>query len=126
MTDEVEEAIQELKDVYGEQNVSATPDQQGGAYVFVQNLDIGGKYTPSIIWCGFYLTHMYPTPDVYPHFVNPDLQRADRTPLSSTFQKVQWQNRDAIQVSRRSNHWNPSLDTAQLKLEKVLKWMKEQ
>jgi hypothetical protein len=34
-------------------------------------------------------------------------------------------DRPAAQVSRRSNRWNPALDTATLKLMRVLRWFAE-
>lgn len=127
MKENVLEAINELKIAYGEGNVSAVPDGEGGAYVIVSNLDLGEKYTPSIVWCGFRITHMYPEGQVYPHYLNPDLKRTDGQNYGSGFQsKIQWNNKETIQVSRTSKNWNPALDTAQLKLEKLIAWIKEQ
>ena len=41
-------------------------------------------------------------------------------------QAVEWQSRPALQLSRRSNGWNPSRDTAGLKAAKVLSWFADQ
>jgi len=127
MTKEVEEAIQELKSAYGPENVTSTPDSEGGAYVLVSNLFIGEKYTPSTIWCRFRITHMYPLAQVYPHFVNSELKRSDNQPLGEGFSSspVVHNEIQTVQVSRTSKKWNPATDTAQIKLEKVLKWMIE-
>jgi hypothetical protein len=127
MTEEVQQAIEELKLAYGDGNVEATPDNEGGAYVVVNDLDLCDKYEPVKTFCGFRITHMYPEAQVYPHFIVPDLKRADKNPLGAGFSKpMQWNDREVIQVSRKSNHWNPAVDTAQIKLEKVLKWIREQ
>ena len=127
MTKEVEEAIQELQIAYGPENVTSTPDSDGGAYVLVNNLFIGEKYTPSTIWCRFRITHMYPQAQIYPHFVNLGLKRSDNQPLGEGFSSaaIVHNEIETIQVSRTSRKWNPATDTAQIKLEKVLKWIIE-
>jgi hypothetical protein len=126
LTVEVSEAIKEVKDVFGEDNVEVTSDGSGGAVVIVQKIDVGEKFTPRFIWCGFHISHVYPAADVYPHFVNEGLKRVNNDPLGSGFSgPVDWQNRKAIQVSRRSNRWNPANDTAYLKLEKVIKFIQD-
>jgi len=126
MTAEVEEAIKELESAYGAQNVQVTLDADGGAYVIVSNLNIGEKYAPSVIWCRFRVTHMYPQAQVYPHFVNLDLKRTDGAALGVGFASpVAHNDIQTVQVSRSSKNWNPASDTAQIKLEKVLQWIKE-
>ena len=126
-TKEVAEAIEELKLVYETENVSATEDGEGGAYVIVKGLVIGEKYIPSTIWCGFRITYMYPEAQVYPHFVNPELKRADEANFGGGFSKdVSWNKLTTVQISRSSKVWKASIDTAQLKLEKVLQWIREQ
>jgi hypothetical protein len=127
MTTEVEEAIKELENAYGAENVQATADSDGGAYVMVSNLDIGEKYVPSVIWCRFRVTHMYPQAQVYPHFVNAELKRSDSAGFGTGFASPVVHNEiQTVQVSRSSKNWNPATDTAQIKLEKVLQWIKEQ
>jgi len=127
ITKEVAEAIEELKSVYGADNVDTKEDGEGGAYVIVKGLSIGDKYIPSSIWCGFRITYMYPEAQVYPHFVNEELKRADGKDFGSGFsKKVSWNNLMTVQISRSSKNWRASIDTAQLKLEKVLQWIREQ
>jgi hypothetical protein len=124
---EVQEAIDELKVVYGEGSVEVTEDGEGGAYVIVSNADLGEKYAPAVSWCGFRITFMYPDAQVYPHFFTPDLKRTDGKALGTGFGvNVTWNNRNTVQVSRKSGNWNSAVDTAQIKLEKVLQWLKEQ
>ena len=127
MKSEVEKAIKEIEDTYGKEHVEVQPDSDGGAYIVVSNIDLGNKFMPSTIWCGFLINHMYPISDVYPHFINPDFQYSGdlgKPKGSFQFDKI-WNERKAVQVSRRSKRWNPSQDTALLKLEKVIKFIKE-
>lgn len=123
LTAEVDDAIDEIRRHFDQTVTTVVEDGQGGAYVFVEDVDLGGKYSPARSWIGFHVTFQYPYSDVYPHFVRGDLARADGTGLGEAMSSGQFQGRQAIQVSRRSNHLNPATDTALLKLLKVLDWM---
>jgi hypothetical protein len=39
---------------------------------------------------------------------------------------AQWQGSPALQISRRSKNLDPLVDTAALKLKKVLQWIQQQ
>ncbi|HVV12775.1 hypothetical protein [Amycolatopsis sp.] len=41
-------------------------------------------------------------------------------------QLVDWSGRAALQLSRRSNRWNPARDNAALKAQKVITWFTTQ
>ncbi len=124
MTPEVEEAILELKEAFPGHAVEVTPDADGGAYVVIQDLPLGPKYTPECAWVGFVIGFQYPSADVYPLFTEPTLARVDGASLGDGFQQpVDWQGRKSTQISRRSNALNPAEDTALLKLYKVLEWL---
>lgn len=134
MTLEVQEAIEALKQAYGEENIEVKPEVQGGAYIIVKNIPIGDKFIPTDIWCGFLINYTYPESDVYPHFVNEDLKKNNESPedlgknaterLGAGYAgPVDWNDRKAIQISRRSNRWSPAQDTALIKLTKVINWM---
>ena len=127
MTPEVEIAIAELMQVFAEHNIDVDPEDQGGAYVVVHDLGIGEHYTPSLTWIGFTINFQYPRSDVYPHFIDPDIHRIDGAGFGQGISgPTNWHNRSAIQISRRSNHWNPTYDTATIKLLKVLEWIRKQ
>lgn len=127
MTPEVEAAIHEVKQVFPGHVVEVTPEPQGGAYVVVHDLSIGSQYAPTTTWIGFLITFQYPFADVYPHFVAPDLGRTDGTIHKAGITGPSpWNGRQALQVSRRSNHWSAATDTAALKLAKVLEWLRSQ
>jgi hypothetical protein len=125
MTPEVQQAIKELETAYVGHRVDVEAEVQGGAYVIVYDLVLGDSYVPSTTWFGFLITFQYPRADVYPHFVDPQLRRADGRSLGEGFSgPTQWQGRSAVQISRRSNRLNPAIDTASTKLAKVIEWVK--
>jgi hypothetical protein len=125
MTPEVEAAIAEIKEAFPGSEIEVISEPQGGAYVVVQNLAIGERFIPSTTWVGFLITFQYPDADVYPHFIRGDLKRADGQSFPSGISgPTTWQNRPAMQVSRRSNHWAAGVDTAASKLAKVLSWLR--
>jgi len=125
MTPEVEAALAEIQAAFPEHRVEVEPEGQGGAYVIVHDLPIGEQYAPSTSWVGFVIPYQYPYADCYPHFMDGRIQRADGRALGEAISgPTPWQNRSALQVSRRSNALNPATDTAALKLLKVLEWMK--
>ena len=127
MNPDVIAAIEEIRAAFPEHRVEVMPEAQGGAYVIVHDLDVGTQYAPAKSWCGFLITFQYPRADVYPHFVDGNLRRKDGSSYGGGISgPVNWQSRSALQVSRRSNHWNPTVDTAAAKLSKVLEWLRTQ
>lgn len=126
MTPTVSEAIEELKTTFDGCRFSVEEDEEGGAYVRLEPVDPGASYIQRETWVGFRITAQYPYADVYPHFVRHDLRRTDGKPLGTGMSISQFRGAPAVQVSRRSNHLNPVIDTAALKLRKVLTWMASQ
>ena len=125
LTDEVGQAIQEIRLAHPEAELVVIEDGNGGANVIVDAVSLGDRYVPSETWIGFHITFQYPNADVYPHFVRGDLKRADGSPLGvGMAQNQTWQGRPAVQVSRRSNRLDPNVQTAEIKLEKVLEWIR--
>lgn len=125
MTPEVQQAIEEIKTNFPNTQIDIEEESQGGAHVTVHDLDIGSQYIPAKSWVVFTIGFQYPMADVYPHFINSEIKREDGKELGEGFSRGQtWQKKEAIQVSRRSNHLNPLLDTAATKLHKVLEWIR--
>lgn len=125
MNVEVEQAIEETRITFPGHRMEVEPDKDGGAYVIVHDLVLGERFKPSRTWCGFHITFQYPHGDVYPHFIDPSVKRADGTDIprqDGVSGPVQWQERSALQLSRRSRRWNAAVDTAAIKLLKVLEW----
>lgn len=126
MTPEVAGAIDEIRAAFPDATVSVREDPDGGAFLTVDPVDLGAAYVQDETWVKFHITFQYPQSDVYPHFVRPDLARADGQPLGEGMSPVPSDNDDepATQISRRSNQLNPATDTAALKLLKVLTWLR--
>lgn len=122
LTEPVVDALTELRTLFKEASVEATPDGAGGAMVVIDEVDIGPKYSPKVTWLGFHLNSVYPYSDVYPHYIG-RVERADGSAHGAAVQVVDWQGRPALQLSRRSNRWNPNRDNATLKAQKVLSWL---
>lgn len=120
---EVGRAINEIADAFLDATVSAEADGEGGAYVFVRDVALAPIYRQRGTWVGFHITYTYPSADVYPHYVREDLCRVDGASLGAGMSPAPFRDRPAIQLSRRSNRLNPAMDTALLKLQKVLRWL---
>ena len=125
-TPAVEKAIGEIRLTFEGCDVAVEADGSGGAVVVVRGVVLGQPYVQSKAWFGFEVTYQYPYADVYPHFTGAELARSDGDGLGSGFGSASFRGHPAIQISRRSNGLNPKTDTAALKLQKVVKWMKEQ
>lgn len=132
VTPEIEVAISEVQAQHADATVTFFPDGDGGAFVTLDKTPLASQYNQTETWIKFHITVNYPVADVYPHFIEPSVRltgasHADATPLGEgtslgTF-KFANENLHAIQISRRSNHLNPEIDTAALKLTKVLHWL---
>jgi hypothetical protein len=129
MNASVEQAVAQLRMTFEGHRIDIEPDSDGGAYVRVHDLDLGDQYEPHKSWMAFHITFQYPHADVYPHFCVTGLKKngAEVTP---PFHKGEWKTptvaEPATSVSRRSNHIDPAVDTAAIKLLKVLEWMGKQ
>lgn len=124
MTAAVAQAIEELTAQFPDSVVTATETGDGGAWVHLEPVSIGGSYTHPSSWVAFQVTFTYPDADVYPHFMRADLTRTDGQPLGESFSSGSYgpSNTPAVQVSRRS----PEIlrNDATAKLLKVLEWVR--
>lgn len=131
MNPAVEKAIADIRATFAGHTVDVEPDPDGGAHVTVHDLRLGDQYTPSVSWVAFHITFQYPHADVYPHFCVAGLKKRGED-VTPPFHKGDWKTPTmtnavaATSVSRRSNHWNPAVDTAAIKLMKVLEWIRSQ
>jgi hypothetical protein len=129
LTPSVAQAIEEIKKAFPGITLEVEADADGGAFVKAHPFDIGSQFQPRESWCAFRITFQYPCADVYPHYFVPDLKRNDGKPLGAAINpNHQWQHLEttepATMVSRRSNRLDSSIDTAALKLAKVLTWIR--
>lgn len=127
----VAEALKEIRSSFAAHRIEHEPDGQGGAFVRVHDVEIGISFRPSTSWIGFQITFQYPFADVYPHYIRPDVSRVDGRALSAPLHinnsfPVTSGAVPAVMVSRRSNHRDPVMDTAVVKLAKVLAWLRSQ
>lgn len=124
MTPDVEAALEELRRGLPDNPVTSHEDGEGGAYVIAENVELGGPWAQPSTWIGFRIPFSYPYADVYPHFVRGDLCRTDNGALGEALTSTTFDGRAAVQISRRSSHRDPSVETALLKLLKVIEWLR--
>lgn len=124
MTPEVSTAIAQIEDAFPEKAIDIFDLGDGGARVILQNIELSQSYTPQTTWIGFIIGFQYPRADVYPHYIDPEIKRIDANALGEGFSgPMEWQGRNSIQVSRKSNRLDPTVDTAATKLAKVIDWI---
>lgn len=104
MTPSVAAAIEGLKKAFPNATVTVlAEDGNGGAFVLVDGIELGPKFSPTKTWFGAQLPASLPYADVYPLFMGAEVKRADGVALSGPLSGLNWQGRQAIQVSRRNN-----------------------
>ncbi|WP_419924736.1 hypothetical protein [Candidatus Poriferisocius sp.] len=126
MKPEIEEALEELKECFPDSEVVSVGIEDGGVFVSIDPVDPGPAYVQQETWLKFAISFQYPSADVYPLFVRPDLARVDDGEHGEGFSRAEFNGEAALQLSRRSNRLNPAIDTACLKVNKVLAWMRAQ
>lgn len=121
----LDEVLAELRAHFDTTTVDVTPDGTGGVYVIVDRVSVGPGFTPSTTWLGFQVSAAYPDADIYPHYVGA-LTRTDGQPHGEAIQPTTWQGRPdepALQISRRSHHRDPAVDTVVNKAVRILAWL---
>ena len=96
----------------------------GGAIVEINPVDVGPVFSPQETWMKFAISFQYPHADIYPLFVRPDLVRTDGQQHGEGISLTSFEGEPALQLSRRSNHLNPEIDTAAIKVTKVIEWLR--
>jgi len=110
VTAAIGDAVAELERLFGA--VDVEPDQSGGAYVTVRELDVGQRWTPQVLPLTFQLAYNYPYSAVYPFYCPAGLQRADGAAWPPALQLVTWRDRQVVQISLRASRWSPAHDSA--------------
>nr|WP_062337544.1 hypothetical protein [Herbidospora sakaeratensis] len=118
------EALDAVRAHFAGLPVEVVPDGAGGAHVLVEGVEVGPLYTPNVTWLGFHLNSAYPHSDVYPHYVG-KVARVDGAPHGEAISDCEYQRRTALQLSRKSNKWDATVDSAANKAERVLKWFRD-
>lgn len=135
---EVEEALDELDAGAPGNGVQFVEDADGGAFVLVDGVAIGGRFFPSLSWIAFHITALYPDADVYPHFIDANVRYVGTGPatnqspegnLPTAMTRGQYlilgTETPAIQISRASHRRNSETDSALDKLLRVISWLKD-
>ena len=126
MNPPVADAVEETRLAFPTCTVEATPDGAGGAWVVIAGIDLGPRWNDGPHSIGFHIAATCPYADVYPHFLDPGTRLADGTlpPAVSPGTTFHTDGRPGVQVSRRSNRWNPAIDTPANKTAKVIAWLR--
>ena len=126
MKQNVANAIEELKRAFPSSDVCSQEDGEGGAYVIVEGVAIGGQYEPSSTWLGGHITALYPYADIYPLFMADNVCRVGGVPFEPPVTPgAQFLERPALQISRRNNSTQDYAQTAVAKFLKVLHFLGE-
>lgn len=124
MNQEVAEAIGELKAAYPSSTVTVTEDGQGGAYVTVEEVDLGSRLEPRTSWMGGHITALYPYADIYPLFIDAGVRRSDGQPFQIPITHGHiFQGRPALQVSRINRQVQLTTQTAVMRFKKTLDFL---
>lgn len=132
----VERALNQLRVLFGEENVHFRADGAGGAFVVVLGVRLRDRYQQPSTWVGFHVLHNCPFADTYPHYVRPDLrlQRGEQ-PSGPISGPTAWEGlagdlgrivgtNEALQISRRSSHKSDDdVETPFEKLMKIIQWL---
>lgn len=116
----VAKAVEELADAFG--GVAAEPDGSGGAYVTVSDVELGQKWSRPSAPLTFHLPFNYPAASPYPYYLPGDLGVED--PWPPALQRIQWRDRQVIQVSLRHNNWDPVRDRVLGCILQVQEWLR--
>lgn len=122
---ELRSAVDELRATFGPKNVAVTP-AASGVWVELANVDLGTRWSPATTWLGFHIASTYPYADIYPMFVDATCRLADGglPPAVSENATIPARAERCLQISRRSNRWDPARDTAAAKAIKVIQWLR--
>ena len=126
MKQNVANAIEELKRAFPSSDICSQEDGEGGAYVIIENVEIGCRYLPSSTWLGGHITALYPYADIYPLFMADNVRRVDGVAFEPPVTPgAQFFERPALQISRRNNNTQHYVQTAVAKFLKVLHFLGE-
>lgn len=117
-------AIEELRRQFAAAALTVTEDNEGGAHVFIEPIELGKKYRPETTWLGFHIPAQYPYADIYPVFMGADVVRADGVAFSPPVTPGHnFLGRTAIQISRRNGTAQTGSQKATSKILKVLHYL---
>lgn len=127
MKTEIQQGIDGLQRQFPESKISVREDEQGGAYITLEDVVIGEKYNPVSTWIGFHIPSLYPYADIYPTFIDGSVKRRDGVPFAVPITSgYKFEDRVALQVSRRNNMQPASgFQTPTAKILKILDFLEK-
>jgi hypothetical protein len=127
MLSPVAHAIEQVRQAFAPSDLVIEEDGSGGAYVIIEVVDLGPKFTPQQSWLGGHITAQAPYSDVYPLYASGGLVRTDGRPFQAPLSLGhQFRGRPALQISRKSNRFDPALQTPASKFVKVLHYLRNE
>lgn len=127
MNAQVEKALEEIRTRFSPEEFVVEPDGQGGARVRFGPVVLGSSFVQETTWLAGHLPPQIPYADVYPIFVRGDLARKDGAALTvPVTPNHTFMGQSSVQVSRKSNGRDPTVETPALKFAKVLAWLNSQ
>ena len=124
MKQDVSDAVDELRRGFPAASVWTEEDSEGGAYVIVDAVCIGFRYSPTITWLGGHITALYPYADIYPLFMDANIRRTDGVDfIAPVTLGHEFAGRPAIQISRANNRTQNFPQTAIAKFVKVIHFL---
>lgn len=125
MNSNVEQAVTALREAFPHAELTVEDDGAGGAYVRIEPIELGPRFIPERTWVGGHLPPQLPYADVYPLFIGSEVTRSDRRAFSAPITLGHnFRGKPALQISRRTNRLDPTVQTAALKFQKVLHWLR--
>src|SRR2546428_232172 len=112
MIEYVETGLDGLREGTAGRGVRVREDGSGGAYVIVDDIEIGEHFAPRRSWIGFHVTFAEDA-HVYPHFIDPHLQYVRPRLLARELHKA----RDGIDFV--PGRWGYRMLTPQFVSEKI-------
>jgi hypothetical protein len=136
MVEHVETSLKDLREGMAGHGVRVEEDENGGAFVIVEDIEIGDHFAPSRSWIGFHITWADEDADVYPHYLDPALRYVGPgaapnehpdgnlpTPMGRGGEMPGFKI-PAVVVSRRSNNRNPETDSPLHKLLRIIEFLR--
>ncbi|KWF15218.1 hypothetical protein WL82_28975 [Burkholderia ubonensis] len=125
MKESVEKALSDLQRQFAGHAITVAPDGVGGAFFFIEGLDLGPGFVPSKSWLGGHITSAFPFADIYPMYIDGGLKRANGAQFVAPVVPINiWQGRPAIQVSRVNRNAANEAQSASLKVARVLDFLR--
>jgi hypothetical protein len=102
--------LEQLEEVFSGR-VRHEPDGEGGAFVVVDGIELGERWSATVAALAFHLAYNYPASSIYPYYLQPDIVPADGG-FPQALQRVDWRGSPMVQVSLRQENWDPRRDNA--------------